>query len=183
MAINIADFQVPQVATELLSSKVELRGPRGEEDVRVHKTWRAPSVAMVRHQSKFFVVDPALRPVLAGHWFVAELRAACSAKDGLFVWPIRAGDETVQKAADAAVSGWTRVTWSTKDKDYAIETGDEHDEPAWSEAKFEDLLESALNGRILSDAEDEIVQAIRKKKVQVKKKPKEKKEEKKAKAE
>jgi hypothetical protein len=176
--INIANYQVPQGETELLSSKVELRGPRGEEDVRVHKTWRAPSVAMVRHASKFYVVDPVLRPVLAGHWFVAELRCAYSSEGGFFVWPVRAGDETVQKAADAAVSEWTRVTWSTKDKNYAIEAGGEHDEPSWSEAKFDDLLESALNGRILSNAEDEIVQAVRKKKVQVKTKAKEKKEEK-----
>ena len=31
----------------------------------------------------------------------------------------------------------------------------------WSDVKFEDLLEAALNGRILSNVEDEIVQAIR----------------------
>ena len=179
MAIRIADFQVPRGESELLSTKIELRGPRGEEDVRVHKTLRASSIAMARHASKFFVVDPALRSILAGHWFVAELRVACSSKGGFFIWPIPTGDETVQKAADAAVEGWTRVTWSTKDKNYTIEAGGEHDEPNWSEAKFDDLLESALNGRILSNAEDEIVQAIRKKKVQVKSKAKEKKEEKK----
>jgi hypothetical protein len=186
MAINIAQFQVPQGETELLSSKVELRGPRGEESVKVHETWRVSSVAMVRHKSRYYIVDPGLRPVLAGHWFAAELRAACSSVDGLFIWPVhtvRTGDETVEKAADAAVREWTRVTWITKDKNYAIEAGGEHDEPAWSETKFENLLESALNGRILSNAEDEIVQAIRKKKVQVKKKAKEKKEEKKAEAE
>ena len=152
--------------------------------MRVHKTLRAPSIAMVRHASKFFVVDPALRSILAGHWFIAELRVACSNTAGFFIWPIRAGDETVQKAADAAVDGWTRLVWSTKNKDYAIEAGEEHDEPSWSDVKFDDLLESALNGRILSNVEDEIVQAIRKKKIQVKTKAQEKKEEKKkAKAE
>ena len=182
MAIKIADYQVPQGETELLSSRVELRGPRGEEDVRVHKTWRASSVAMVRHKGRTYIVDPGLRPVLAGHWFVAELCAACSSADGLFVWPVRAGDETVQDAADAAVDEWTRVTWSTKDKDYVFEAGEEHDEPAWSDVKFEDLLESALNGRILSNVEDEVVLAIRKKKVQNKIKTREKKEEKKVKA-
>ena len=181
--VNIATYQVPQGETELLSSRIELRGPRGEEDVRVHKTLRAPSIAMVRHQSKSYVVDPSLRSILAGHWFVAELRVACSSTAGFFIWPIRAGDETVQKAADATVEGWTRVTWSTKDKDYTIEAGGEHDEPNWSDVKFEDLLEAALNGRILSDADNEIVQAIRKKKVQIKTKAKEKKEGKKAKAE
>ncbi len=181
--INIATYQVPQGETELLSSKIEVRSPGSEEDVKVNKTWRAPSVAMVRHKSKFYVVDPALRPVLAGHWFVAELRVACSSEGGFFIWPIRAGDETVEKAADAAVEEWTRVTWITKDKNYAFEAGEDHDEPAWSEVKFEDLLESALSGRILSNAEDEIVQAIRKKKIQIKPKAKEKKEvEKKAKA-
>lgn len=98
------------------------------------------------------------------------------------MWPIRAGDETVQQAADAAVEAWTRVTWSTKDKGYTIEAGEEHDEPEWSDVRFEDLLESALSGRILSNAEDEVVLAIRKKKVKIKAKVKEKEVEKKAKA-
>ena len=61
--------------------------------------------------------------------------------------------------------------------------------PSGQTAKFDDLLEAALNGRVLSNVEDEIVQAVRKKKVQVKTKAKAKKaeekkeEEKKAKAE
>jgi hypothetical protein len=183
MAINIADFQVPQGETELLSSRIELRGPRGDEDVRVHKTWRASSVAMVRHASKYFVVDPALRPILGGHWFTAELRAACSSKGQFFVWVVRDEDETVQKAADAAVGNWVRVTWITKDKNYTVEPGDKRDEPAWSEAKFDDLLGAALNGHILSNVEDEIVQVIRKKKIRIKTKAKQKTEEKPAKAE
>ena len=180
--VNIATYQVPQGETELLSSKIEVRSPKGGEDVKVHQTWRAKSVATVRHQSKFFVVDPALRPILAGHWFVTELRVACSSEGGFFIWPVRAGDETVEKAADAAVNEWTRVTWSTKDKNYTIEAGGEHDEPNWSDVTFDDLLEAALAGRILADVEDPIVQAVRKKKVQIKTKAKEKKEEKKTKA-
>ena len=182
MAIKIATYQVPPSETELLSSRVELRGPRGEEDVRVNKTLRASSIAMARHASKFYVLDPALRSILAGHWFVAELRVAYSSTAGFFIWPIRTGDETVEKAADAAVDDWTRVTWSTKDKNYTIEAGGEHDEPNWSDVKFDDLIEAALAGRILADVEDPVVQAVRKKKVQIKTKAKEKKEEKKTKA-
>ena len=135
MAINIADFQVPQGESELLSSKVELRGPRGAEDVRVHETWRSPFVAIVRHAGKSYVIKPALCTVLSGYWFKAELRAAYSSKDGFFVWVIRDADETTKRAADAAVHGWTRVTWITKDKDYAFEAGDEHEEPEWSDGK------------------------------------------------
>lgn len=183
MAINIAHFQVPQGETAMLSSKVELRGPRGEEDVRAHENWRVPSVAMVRHQGKFFVVDPTLRPVLAGHWFVAELRAACSSKEEFFVWPVRDDDETMRQAADAAVDGWTYIEWVTKAKKYTVTPAKEsHADPVWPEGAFQDLLEAALNDRILSNAEDEVVLAIRKKKVKIKAKVKEKEVEKKAKA-
>ena len=118
------------------------------------------------------MVDPVLRPILAGHWFAADFRAACSSEGGFFVWPVRDGDETVEKAADAGRRPVDPHHVEHQRQDYTIEAGEEHDEPAWSDAKFEDLLESALAGRILADAEDEIVEAVRKKKVQIKDKAK-----------
>jgi hypothetical protein len=65
----------------------------------------------------------------------------------------------------------------TKAKRYTVEPAKEtHPDPVWPDGQFSDLLESAFNGRTLSDAEDEVVQAIRKKKVPVKKKAKKKEE-------
>ena len=117
MAINIADFQVSQDEAELPRSKVELRGPRGEEAIRVHATWRAKSVAAVRHQGKFFVDRTGLfARSCAGHWFTVELRATCSSTGELFVWPVRDDDETMKQAAKAAVDKWLPSSGSRRRK-------------------------------------------------------------------
>ncbi len=177
MAINIADFQVSQDEAELPRSKVELRGPRGEEAIRVHATWRAKSVAAVRHQGKFFVINRALRPVLRGRWFTVELCATCSSTGELFVWPVRDDDETMKQAAKAAVDKWSSVEWITKKKKYTVEAAKKvHADPVWPDGAFNDLLEAALAGRVLSQPEDEVVQAILRKKIPTKAKAKAKEE-------
>ena len=40
---------------------------------------------MVRHNSKFYLVNENLRSILTGHVFLAELRAAMSSETGLYL--------------------------------------------------------------------------------------------------
>ena len=58
MASNFDRCQAPPGFAELVGSKAELRGPRGKEHVRTHKSWRKPPAVMVRHSGKFFLVEP-----------------------------------------------------------------------------------------------------------------------------
>ena len=170
MASPLGRCKAPENFAEVASAAAELRGPRGNESVRVHEAWREPGILMARHGGKYYLVDEGLRSTLAGHVFVAELRAAISSETGIFIWPIRDKDETLKRAADTAVTQWTTVVWTNAEKTYKVaKASQEHPEPAWDEAKINAALDVAIVGRILSDPEDATVKAILAKKKRSKK--------------
>jgi hypothetical protein len=161
MASKLDRFKAPQNFAELVSSKAELRGPRGNEDIRVHESWREPGLLMARHGGKHYLVDENLRSVLAGHVFMAELRAAISSETGLFIWPVRDNDKALQEAAETAVKQWTTVVWSNAEKTHKVDKATkEHPDPEWSDEKINAALDTAIVGRILTDPEDETVKLI-----------------------
>ncbi len=163
----------PPGFAELVGSKAELRGPRGKEHVRVHKTWRKPPAVLVRHSGKFFPVDQDLHATLGGRAFVAEVRCAFSSKTGLFFWPVPVGDDVLQKAAEAAVKSWMSIVWINDEKKYKVEkSAEKHPDPEWSDATIDAAFEAAIGGRILTKVEDDVIQAVLKKKLKAKPKPK-----------
>ena len=165
MSIVLNRLQAPENFLQLYSSAAELRGPRGNEDIRVHSSWRLPSVVMVKLSGKLYVVDQDLHSQLAGHMFTCELRAAFSNKGGEFVWAVRDSVDTLKAAADSAVANWIRVNWDSKEKSYKVEQVTEvHAEPVWNFARFEDLLDVAVKNRILNQPDHEVVQAVLQKK-------------------
>ncbi len=170
---NFDRCQAPPGFAELVGSKTELRGPRGKEHVRTHKSWRKPPAVMVRHSGKFFLVDQDLHATLGGRAFVAEVRCAFSSKTGLFFWPVPVGDDVLQKAAEAAVNNWMSVVWINDKKEYTVEkSAEKHSEPDWSDATIDAAFEAAIGGRILTKVEDDVIQAVLKKKLKAKPKPK-----------
>jgi hypothetical protein len=173
MANSFDRCQAPPGFAELVGSKAELRGPRGKEHVRVHKSWRKPAAVMVRHSGKFHLVDQDLHATLGGRAFAAEVRCAFSSKTGLFFWPVPVGDDVLQKAAEAAVKSWMSIVWINDKKEYNVEKSAEKlPDPDWSVATIDAAFEAAIGGRILSKAEDDVVQAILKKKLKAKPKAK-----------
>lgn len=154
-------FKAPQNFAELASSKAELRGPRGSEDFRVSETWREPGLLMARQGGKYYLVDENLRSTLAGHMFVADLRAAMSSATGIFFWPVRTDDKILKDAADAAIKQWTTVTWSNAEKTHKVEKATQkHPDPDWSDEKINAALDTAIVGRILTDPDSEVVKSI-----------------------
>jgi hypothetical protein len=148
----------------------ELRSPRSEEDIRVHATWRYPGLAMAKASGKFFVVDQDVHAVLAGRMFTCELRAAVSSKGEVFVWPIKDDDTAQKDAAEKAVSEWIRVAWNTNAKTHEVKpAAEQHGEPQWPFETFDQVLDVAIVGRILSDPEAETVKSILAKKKRTKK--------------
>jgi hypothetical protein len=172
MTSRLGRYKAPQNFAELVSSAAELRGPRGKESIRVHEAWREPGILMARQGGKYYLVDEGLRSTLAGHVFVAELRAAISSETGIFIWPVRDNDETLKRAADTAVTQWTTVVWTNAEKTYKVDKAThEHSEPEWGDEKINAALDVAIVGRILSDPEDDTVKAILAKKKRAKKSP------------
>ena len=165
--------QAPPGFAELVGAKTELRGPRGKEHVRTHKSWRKPAAVMVRHSGKFYLVNQDLHATLGGRAFAAEVRCAFSSTTGLFFWPVPVGDDVLQKAADAAVKSWMSIVWINDKKEYKVEKSAEKlPDPNWSVATIDAAFEAAIGGRVLCKVEDNVVQAILKKKLKAKPKTK-----------
>ena len=161
MKVDLNRAQAPENFEKVSDAAVELRSPRGNEDIRVHGTWRSVPLVLVKLSGKFYVLDPDLFSILSKHSFKCELRAACSSKAGVFVWPVRDDEDVLKAAADQAVSQWTRVIWQTSQKTYTVEKAtEEHPEPEWSFAKFDDLLDVVLTDRYLVQPDHEVVQKI-----------------------
>jgi hypothetical protein len=140
-------------------SPPELRNPRGDEDIRVHATWRYPDVEMAKASGKFFVVDQDLHSALSGRRFTCELRAAISGNGDVFVWPIKQNDEVLAAAADKATSEWIRIKWTDR-KHEVLSPAEPHGDPTWKFGSFDELLDQAVANRILTDPEDETVKKI-----------------------
>ena len=161
MAIDINRLKAPENFEKVSDSAVELRSPRGNEDVRVHASWHSVPLVVVKLSGKFYVVDQDLFSTLSKHTFKCELRAACSSETGVFVWPVRDDEETLKQAADQAVGEWTRVVWQTSQKTYTVAKATEkHPEPVWNFTQFDDLLDVVLTDRYLVQPDHEVVQKI-----------------------
>ena len=144
----------------------ELRSPRGDEDIRVHPGWCIDGLAMAKTSGKFFVIDQELHAVMAGRMTTCDLRAAVTKDGKVIAWPIPKDSKVLREAADKATSEWTCVTWDIKAKDHGHQPATkQHGEPKWGFDSFADLLDVAVNGRILTSPDDETVKKILAKKM------------------
>lgn len=158
MVFDANRFKAPPTSA---GAPPELRSPRGDEDIRVHPQWRFDALAMAKASGKFFIIDQDLHAALAGRMGTYDLHAAITSSGKVIVWPIKQSDEVLKEAAAKATSEWTRVSWDTNNKTHGhTPAAEKHSDPVWPFQTFEDLLDVAVHGRILTDPEDETVKAI-----------------------
>ena len=166
MGFDLNRLKASENFDEISDSAVELRSPRGNEDFRVHETWRCPGIVAVKLSGKFYVVDQDLHSILLKHTLKCELRVACSSKTGVFVWPVRVDEKVLTETADQAVNQWTRVIWQTSLKTYKVEKATEkHPDPVWNFTKIDDILDVVLTDRYLVEPTHEVVLKILAKKM------------------
>jgi len=161
MSFQVSDFTVPEEFSKRYVSAPEVRPPRKSEDVRVHREWIWPGVAMVKSGGKLHLVHSGLFVPLTGKMSLYSLRAAISSEDGAFVWAVRLDMPTAIEAAEESTKGWCNIAWDLSTRSYKVEAPQEqHEEPTWPFESFEQLLELALSGRTLKSLDDPVVQKI-----------------------
>lgn len=157
MVFDANRFKAPPTSA---GTPPELRSPRGDEDIRIHPQWRFDSLAMAKTLGKSFIIDQGLHADLSGRMSTCELRAAVNSNGEVFVWPIDEDDQGAKEAAEKATSMWIQVTWNIKDGHGHQPAEKQHGDPKWTFNSFEELLDEAAKGRILTDRNDAKVQAI-----------------------
>ena len=161
MSLQLTKFKVPADFAARLASAPKVRSPRADEDVFLKEDWCWPDVLLLKHQNKYYLVQNELFDLLAGKMFPCALHAAASAKEGLFIWPVKTGMPSAVEAAKAANNRWCRILWTNLTRSYKVEESKEqHDAPDWRYANFDQLVEVAFAGFVLSNTEQKIVTEI-----------------------
>ena len=165
---------VNAVGAEKLLVRVQVRKPNKQEYVRVHNgpEFRLPcAILEIKEEREFYLVTPAVLPVLAEDVRHVEVRLCQNRQGVAFLWPVpmpgpdgrtNPWHESAREAAKLAEDGWIRMIAVMAEGGYSIyrATGT-IPEPQWPEKTLTELLELAFKDGKLIDSEDHpIVQQL-----------------------
>jgi hypothetical protein len=160
MTLQFDDFQTPSDFSERLAIPPKVRSPRAAEDIRLHGDWCWADVLMLKHKGQFYLVSKSLAELLAGKTFRASLHAVATGDGDVFAWPVKL-DTSAVKAAEAGRERWVRIGWKNSSRSYDIQdAAEQHDDPDWRYASFDQVVTIAFGKRILNSPDDQVVKEI-----------------------
>jgi hypothetical protein len=168
-----SDF-VAKAGIEVTETRVKVRNPHKTEWFRTH-TDPAFSAAYALFENRdgdgeVYFVTPEIYASIEEYCVPATLYTAVNREAEVFLLiakvPKAGGKdnhswEATRKAVVAAQEKWTNVAWSETRKTRIVRTSTAYTEqPQWGNRTFEELLESATEGRIIDSADHPIVKGL-----------------------
>jgi hypothetical protein len=156
-------------AAERVLGTVAVRKPKKQEFVRTHPTYQQ-TASLLEYEREFYLVDRAVRPLLAVETKPVVLYTCMTRTNVLFLWPVRLPGEdgrnnswwdSAHEAAKLAKDQWVRVVASSDAAAYELSICQvEVPEPSWPEKSFRDILSIAFKNYLITDLDHMIVKRL-----------------------
>jgi hypothetical protein len=172
--LRLTQDYASKLGVKKMLTTVPVRKPNGQEFVRVHpgEDYRLQTAVLVlKEDRETYLVDPALRPALAGEIVPVEIVTTINRQGVLAVWPIKlpgedgkvdAWNASAIDAAGRAQRSWVRVKANMGLGAYEIfEAAGELPDPEWPDLPFQQILETAFKGKYITDLNHPVIRRLR----------------------
>ena len=167
--LRVSQDFIEDAGVEEVHGIIPVRRPRKQEYVRVHPE-RQLLVAVIENEEdrELWVVVPEIATLVDDEISVVQIRLAVNKYGEAFLWPLKISrdgrrnewNDTAMVAAEKAVTKWVRMqSVKTKYKSWASTKG--YGDPEWPDLSFQELLELAFKGRIITSYDHPFLQQLR----------------------
>jgi hypothetical protein len=179
MQINLEACRVPQdlqsaLCAERVFTTVETHRPNKQQFVRVRpeEKWQFPAAVIeFKLTNETYLVEGHLVGDLRQEVVIKLLRVAIGRDGNPFIWPIRlpepdgkldSWNASALQAAKIAETSWVRLIPSKAIGAYEVMRATvDFGEPEWPSLSFQQIIDIAFRGKVISTLEDPVVLKLR----------------------